>query len=238
MFNWLCSRNILDKSYLDRADKYLNMREKFIYAMQTHAYNKEGFFNGYFNDNRKWLLSDKDPDGEKRIYLVSNAWALISGCATKEMEKSVIDNIEKECYGKMGYNTSSKGFPVYIEKAGRKGDGTSPSTFSYNHAQSFFVRACTTCGNEETAYKVTRHILPIEEEYAPVEKTFAPPYAIANMYSSSVRFPHRVGFQFLSGTVSYVLRTVYNFFLGLLMDIKDLCFLLAFPKHLAIALLR
>ena len=62
---------------------------------------------------------------------------------------------------------------------------------------------------------VTRYILPIEEEYHPVEKTYAPPYAIANCYSTSTRFPHRVGFQFLSGTVSYVLRTVYNFFFGI-----------------------
>ena len=77
------------------------------------------------------------------------------------------------------------------------------------------MRACCLCGDAERAYKATRYILPIEEEYAPVEKTYAPPYAIANGYSNSDKFLHRVGFQFLSGTVSYVLRTVYNFFFGL-----------------------
>lgn len=215
MFKWLYSHKKVDESYLELGEKYLEIREKFIHAMRKHAYNKEGFFNGYFNDRRKWLLSDNDPDGEKRIYLVSNAWAIISGCATKEMEKRILENIEKEDLGPFGYYTSSKGFPVYIEKAGRKGNGNSPSPATYNHAQSFFVRACTKCGDAETAYKATRYILPIEEEYAPVEKTYAPPYAIANSYSNSKRFPHRVGFQFLSGTVSYVLRTVYNFFFGI-----------------------
>jgi len=215
MYKWLHSLGKIDESYLKLAEEYLEIREKFILSMREHAYNKEGFFNGYFNDNGKWLLSDCDPDGEKRIYLVSNAWALISGCATKEMKESVIDNIERECLGRVGYNTNSKGFPVYIDKAGRKGNGTAPGTGSYNHAQSFYVRALCECGKADMAYNVTRYILPIEEEYAPVDKTFAPPYAIANMYSNSNKFPHKAGFQFLSGTVSYVLRTVYNFFFGI-----------------------
>lgn len=215
MYKWLHKLGKVDKTYLDLAESYLETREKFVFAMREHAYNKDGFFNGYFNDNGKWLLSDKDPDGEKRVYLVSNAWALIAGCATKEMKESVIENIEKECLGRVGYNTNSKGFPVYIDKAGRKGNGTSPGTGSYNHAQSFYVRALCECGEAEKAYNATRYILPFEQEYAPVEKTFAPPYAIANMYSNSNKFPHKAGFQFLSGTVSYVLRTVYNFFFGI-----------------------
>lgn len=215
MYNWLYETGKVDKVYLELSEKYLEIRKTMIYNMQKYAYNSAGFFNGYFNDNGKWLLSEKDPDGEKRVYLVSNAWALIADCATAEMKKSVLDNIENECLGVTGYNTNSKGFPVYIDKAGRKGNGSSPGASSYNHAQSFFVRACCECGDAERAYNATRYILPIEEEYHPVEKTYAPPYAIANCYSTSARFPHRVGFQFLSGTVSYVLRTVYNFFFGI-----------------------
>ncbi len=215
MYRWLYKTKKADKRYIELADKYLDERDKFIENTIKYAYNKDGFFNGYFNDNRKWLLSDKDPDGEKRIYLVSNAWALIAGFATKEMQKSVIENIERESFGRVGYNTTSKGFPVYIDKAGRKGNGTAPGTASYNHAQSFWVRALCECGDAEKAYKATRYILPIEEEYAPVEKTMIPPYAITNMYSNSDRFLKRGGFQFLSGTVSYVLRTVYNFFFGI-----------------------
>ena len=85
----------------------------------------------------------------------------------------------------------------------------------YNHAQSFLVRASCIAGDKWTAYKATRYILPIEEAYAPVEKTFAPPYAIANSYSNSDANLHRVELQFLSGTVSYVLRNVYSYFFGI-----------------------
>ncbi len=215
MYRWLYKTKKADEAYIALADKYFAKRDAFIESISKHAYNKEGFFNGYFNDNGKWLLSDKDPDGESRIYLVSNAWALIAGFTSKETQKCVIENVERESFGRVGYNLSSKGFPVYIDKAGRKGNGNSPGTGSYNHAQCFWVRALCACGEAELAYKATRYILPIEEAYAPVEKTMAPPYAITNMYSNSDKFLKRGGFQFLSGTVSYVLRTVYNFFFGI-----------------------
>ncbi len=215
MFKWLHKLGKVDDSYLELAKTYEAYREKFITAMNTHAYNKLGYYNGYFNDNRKWLLCDEDPDGVDRVYLVSNSWALISGCADKQKCDSVINNVEKECFGRIGYNTKSKGYPVYIDKAGRVGNGTSPGTGPYNHAQSFFVRACCECGDPERAYKATRYILPIEEEYAPVEKTFVAPYCIVNGYSNGDKTLHRVELQFLSGTVSYVLRTVYAFFMGI-----------------------
>ncbi|MBE7037096.1 MAG: hypothetical protein E7403_07360 [Ruminococcaceae bacterium] len=147
------------------------------------------------------------------MYLVSNAWALIAGCADKEMQESIFNHIESKNFGTRGYNTNSNGFRAPVEKAGRIGLGSGSSP--YNHAQSFYVRACCECGHPELAYKATRYILPFEEEYAPVAKTYAPPFAIANSYSNGQRFMHRVQFQYLSGTVSYVLRTVYNFFFGI-----------------------
>lgn len=211
MIDWLIKEKYISEEYLELKEKYLAQREKFIVAMNKHAYNKLGYYNGYYNDNRKWLLSDNDPDGVARIYLVSNAWAIISGVATPDIAKSVIANVKKENFGPVGYNTQSKAFKTAIDKAGRVGNGTKKTVYPYNHAQSFYVRACCVARDAEEAYNATRYILPIEQEYAPVEKTYAPPYAIANCYSLS----HRAGFQFLSGTVSYVLRNFYNFFFGI-----------------------
>ncbi len=231
LFNFLYKKGALDNEYARLADVYLARRQDFIKAMQTHAFNKKGFFNGYYNDNRKWLLSDNDPDGESRIYLVSNAWAIIGGCATDQMKKQVIDNIEKQSYSKFGYYTNSKGYPVYIDKAGRKGNGSAPNPGAYNHAQSFFARACCASARPDIAYNVTRHILPIDNERVPVEKTFAPPYAISNMYSTSANFPYRVELQFLSGTVSYVLRVVYNFFFGITYELDGLTIKPSLPSE-------
>ena len=202
------------KKYLPLKDEFLRKRDAFICAMRKHAFNKLGFYNGYFNDDGKWLLSDCDPDGRERLYLVSNAWAVISGCANADEARSVLDNVEKRSLCEVGYATKSVPFYDKIENAGRAGKGGEMVKSSYNHAQSFYVRACCAANRPDLAYKATRYILPIEEKYAPVEKTFAPPFAIANMYSNFPDSPHRVSLQYLSGTVSYVLRTVYEFFFG------------------------
>lgn len=222
MFKWLYEIGEVDESYLKLADEYMAIRDKFIEGMVKYAYNKDGYFNGYLNDNGKWLLCEKDPDGEKRVYLVANAWALIAGFSNEEMRKSVVDNVDKYCFGKVGFDAYNKGYPNYVDKAGRVGNGTIPGTTMYNHAQSFFTRACCLAGDSERAYKVTRYILPIENDYHPVEKTLAPPYALTNKYSNSDKNLHRASFQFLSGTTSYCLRIVYNFFFGITYDYKGL----------------
>lgn len=209
-------KDIIPTEYLERAERYMKVRDRLINGMRKTAYNKEGFFQGYMNDSGVWLGSDKekDPEGISRLYLVSNSWAIISGAATPEMCKTTLDKVEELNYGPLGYYTLTSGYHKRIPNAGRVGlRGPNPNT--YNHAQSFLVRACCTVGNSEMAYKASRHIFPFEQAYAPVEKTFAPPYAIANCYSNNKISLHRVTFQFLSGTVSYTLRIFYNFFLGI-----------------------
>ena len=228
---WAVSLGKLDKRYYALTEKYSEEKEKFASALRKYAFNEKGYFNGYFNDDGKWLFSDKDPDGESRLYLVGNAWAIISGVADGEMRKTVLSNIEKYSFGRMGYNTNSLAFKTFVPKAGRVGNLSINEDCPYNHAQSFLVRACCVAGNPEMAYNVTRYILPIEQEYAPVEKTFAPPYCIANAYSNSDANLHRVELQFLSGTVSYVLRTVYSYFFGISYGFDGLTIKHCLPKE-------
>ena len=124
-------------------------------------------------------------------------------------------NIEEKCPTDVGYATASTPFYDFIDKAGRMARGGSRYVGTYNHAESFLVRAAAIAGRPDLAYKVSRRVLPFEEEYAPVEKTFSPPFAIANKYSNVPSSMHRVQLQYLSGTVSYVLRNAYNFFFGI-----------------------
>lgn len=231
MFKWLVGKGVLDEEYLKIADRYLAEREKFAEAMKKYAFNKLGYFNGYFNDNGKWLLSDNDPDGKDRLYLVANAWAIISGITDEKMNDSILDNIEKRNFKRLGYHTQDKAYLTKIDKAGRVGNGTHTGTSTYNHAQSFLVRACCAAGRPDMAYKATRYILPIEGEYAPVEYTGAPPFAIANCYNTSDAYLHRVQLQFLSGTVSYVLRNVYSYFLGITYGYDGLTIQPCLPKE-------
>lgn len=225
-------KDIIPEKYHALPEKYMAYRERFIKGMQKTAFNKEGFFQGYMNDDRKWLFADAENDAEgiSKLYLVSNAWAIISASGTPEMSKSAQKKIEEMNFGRIGYNTKSIGYATPIQKGGRVGI-QGPGTAPYNHAQSFYVRACCTLGDSETAYKATHYIFPFEEKYAPTDFTYAPPYAIANGYSNSDMFLHWVGFQFLSGTVSYTLRIIYNFFFGITYDYDGLKIRPCLPKE-------
>ena len=219
------------KIYLPRAEEFLARREAFIEAMRKHAYNEKGFFNGYFNDNGKWILSDLDPDGRERLYIVSNAWAIISGCADKEMTASVLKNIEQKSKCRVGYATASTPFYDYIDKAGRMGRGGSKYVGVYNHAESFLIRAAALAKRADLAYDVSRYVLPFEEEYAPVEMTCSAPFAIANKYSNVDSSLRRVQLQYLSGTVAYILRNTYNFFFGITYDYYGLRIKPSLPRE-------
>ncbi len=234
IFSKLNEQGRRDFDYPALSKLYLEKRESFKKSMLKNAYNSRGFFNGYFNDNGKWLLSDNDPDGIERLYLVSNAWALISGICDEKTTASVVENVENRNYYKNGYRTQSIPFYTYIENAGREGGCSALPTATYNHAQSFIVRAYCAVGEAEKAYKASRYIYPFESKFAPVSKTLAPPYAITNCYDgndqSSELVLHRAGFQFLSGTVSYVLRTFYNFFFGIDFELDGLRLKPCIPK--------
>ena len=231
MLDWLAESDTKYQKYLPFKEKYQTAREKFLAAMKEHAYNKKGFFNGYFNDNGKWLLSDCDPDGRERLYLVSNAWALIGECADEQMIASVLKNIEEECPTDRGYSTTTTPFYEYVDKAGRVGLGGGKAASLYNHAQSFMIRAACTVKRPDLAYRISRYILPFEEEYSPVERTCAPPFTLANKYDNSDANKHRVQLQYLSGTVSYFLRTVYNFFFGVRYGYEGLTIMPCMPKE-------
>jgi len=198
----------------DKIPLYESKRQSFIKGM-ANAFNADGYYNGYFNDNGKWILGNSDPDGQKKVYIVCNAWAILSGTPDNKTANEILDIIDRENRCKVGYRVVSNPFKSYVEKAGRMGSLLLNSASPYNHATCFLIRACCFAGNEEMAYKASRFMLPIEEEYAPCEKTFAPPFTIANAYSNNEKYLHRVELQYLSGTVSYVLRNFYSSFCGI-----------------------
>lgn len=218
------------KEYSKKIAEYKESLDKFIEAM-GNALNSDGYYNGYFNDNGEWLLGNSDPDGQKKVYIVANAWAILSGCQSRETANRILDIIKKNNWSKVGYRIVSKPFAKYVDKAGRMGSLLLNGSGPYNHGDSFLVRASCAVGNAQMAYDVNRYILPIEEDYAPSDKTFAAPFAIANSYSNNEKYLHRVELQYLSGTVSYVLRNFYGSFCGINYDLYGLMIKPCLPEE-------
>lgn len=201
--------------------KYLSRAEELKQAVNKHAYNASGYYNGVYNDDGKWIFSDNDPDGEKRIYGVSNYYAVISGVADGEKTASVLKNAEML--------KSDKGYRLFypylgekpIAKVGRIASGDVPPYLGengnvYNHgSQGFFARALSVSGNGEKLNDVLKWLMPYDTSKHPTDKTFTPPYAIVNCWQQLPEFDHRGLMCFLTGSVAMAMRGVYEWTVGI-----------------------
>ncbi len=121
-------------------------------SILTHALNVEGYLNGVFNDDGKWIFSPCDPDGKRRVNVPVNAFGIISGVLDGDNARRVLDILKslKETDGWPLF-TPAIGDPP-ISKLGRIGQGDlapglGENGTPYNHGcHGFFGRAAAAMG--------------------------------------------------------------------------------------------
>ncbi len=202
------------------APRYLAFSKQLKEAINENAWNGHGFYNGMYNDNGKWIFSDQDPDGQERIYGVSNYYAVISGVAEEEKYEDILKAADQlKC---------DKGYRLFypclgetpMEKVGRVASGDTPPFMVengnvYNHgSQGFLARALSVMGEGDRLFDVLKWIMPYDTKRHPTEKTFTPPYAIVNCYQQLPGFEHRGLMCFLTGSVAMAMRGVYEWLAG------------------------
>ncbi len=201
--------------------KYKAAADKLKENINKHAYNKKGFYNGVFTDNGEWIFSDCDPDGEERVYGVSNYYAIISGVADECKYPAIFDAaMNLKC---------DKGYRLFwpylgdkpIEKVGRIASGDVPPCFGengnvYNHgSQGFFARALSVANEGDKLFDTLKWIMPYDTSKHPTGLAFTPPYAIVNCWQELPEFNHRGLMCFLTGSVAMAMRGVYEWMLGI-----------------------
>lgn len=200
-------------------DGYLQFAKELTETINAASYNESGFYNGVFTDNGEWIFSEKDSDGEKRIYAPTNSYAIISGVACGK-EKSVVNHLES-LKTSDGYKLFSTPFGVKtIDGIGKMGTGDFQPYFAenasvYNHgSQLFYARALAKAGEHEKLYDALNYAMPFNGELHKESSICAAPYAITNCYHLVPSFYGRTGFSFLTGSVAMIERAVYNWLFG------------------------
>ena len=229
---------ILDKLGETGGKRYLAYAEELKATINKASYNEEGFYNGVFTDNGVWIFSDKDPDGEKRVYAPTNSYAIISGVAEGK-EQSVIKHLETLETDK-GYKLFSAPFgKEHIDGIGKMGTGDFQPYFAenasvYNHgSQFFYLRALAEVGDYDKFYKVLNFAMPFNEQNHKEADICAAPYAITNCYHLVPSFRGRTGFSFLTGSVAMLERSVYNWMFGIRFILEGLQIKPCIPKEYA-----
>lgn len=200
---------------------YREKREFFSENLRRHAFNKEGYFNGFFNDDGKWIFSDNDPDGQRRVYGAANWWSIISGVAVPDLVKPCLKEMKfLKCDG--GYMLNWPPF-IYgpVPNVGRMASGDSPAGRSehanpYNQgSHGFLGRALSVVGKGDLLYQVFRLMLPYDQSLHPIDQTMSAPYANVNVWQRVPRFMNRSLMTFLTGSIAYSIRMAYDWMFGI-----------------------
>lgn len=206
-------------------------------AINKAAFNGR-FYNAVYTDNDTWLFSEKDEDGEERVYVPTNAYAVISGVASGK-ENEIFNEIAK-LKTSDGYKLFSK--PLggkFIDGIGKMGTGDFQPYFAengsvYNHgSQCFLIRALAKAGRYEEISDVLGYALPLYADKHSPEKTCSAPYAITNCYHLVPSFYGRSGFSFLTGSVAMIERAVYSWVFGLNFALDNIVITPCVPKEYA-----
>ena len=229
---------ILNKvGQVNEVEKYEKAGYRLKNAINKAAFNGR-FYNAVYTDNDTWLFSEKDEDGEERVYVPTNAYAVISGVASGK-ENKIFNEIAK-LKTSDGYKLFSK--PLggkFIDGIGKMGTGDFQPYFAengsvYNHgSQCFLIRALAKAGRYEEISDVLGYALPLYADKHSPEKTCSAPYAITNCYHLVPSFYGRSGFSFLTGSVAMIERAVYSWVFGLNFALDNIVITPCVPKEYA-----
>lgn len=222
---------------VNEVEKYEKAGYRLKKAINKAAFNGR-FYNAVYTDNDTWLFSEKDEDGEERVYVPTNAYAVISGVASGK-ENEIFNEIAK-LKTSDGYKLFSK--PLggkFIDGIGKMGTGDFQPYFAengsvYNHgSQCFLIRALAKAGRYEEISDVLGYALPLYANKHSPEKTCSAPYAITNCYHLVPSFYGRSGFSFLTGSVAMIERAVYSWVFGLNFTLNNIVITPCVPKEYA-----
>ena len=229
---------ILNKvGQVNEVEKYEKAGYRLKNAINKAAFNGR-FYNAVYTDNDTWLFSEKDEDGEERVYVPTNAYAVISGVASGK-ENEIFNEIAK-LKTSDGYKLFSK--PLggkFIDGLGKMGTGDFQPYFAengsiYNHgSQCFLIRALAKAGRYEEISDVLGYALPLYADKHSPAKTCSAPYAITNCYHLVPSFYGRSGFSFLTGSVAMIERAVYSWVFGLNFALDNIVITPCVPKEYA-----
>lgn len=186
----------------------------------AHARNRQGYFNGVFNDAGRWIFSPKDPDGRKRVSGPANAFAIIAGIVQGRERDRVFRALDF-LQGPHGWRLFYPpiGDPP-LEKLGRIGQGdlapgVSENGTPYNHgAHGFLGRAAWSAGRGTLLYEVLKRMLPYDPKAHPVSVAKTAPYAVVNHWREALGLEGSGGDAFLTGSISVALRNCYQGLVG------------------------
>jgi len=202
--------------------KWQKEYEKLKKVTNEVAWDGEWFIRA-FKDDGEPLGTKKAKQG--KIFINSQTWSVISGCAPKERADAALKSVKKYLAKGNGIQICYPSYTKVEENVGlisRCVPGKKENGAIFNHASSWFVLASIINGDAELAYDIYSKMLPINSS-ARIDKYEVEPYVFAE-YVTSPDHPTegQASHSWLTGSAVWMLRIGIDYILGFRTSLKGM----------------
>ncbi len=186
-------------------------------AVNAHIWSDEWYGRGITDDDTLFGIAS---DNEGSIYLNPQSWAILSGAANKEQQKSLIKAVEEQLETPYGVEMLAPAYTSMRDDIGRltqKWPGVSENGSVYNHAAAFYIYALYQIQHGDKAYELLRKMIPSDDQDDAMQRGQMPVF-IPNYYRGAYRQYERTAGRssqlFNTGTVHWVYRCIIDGLFG------------------------
>lgn len=186
--------------------------------INTHLWDGNWYARGITDDNVVFGTSN---DKEGRIFLNTQSWAFLCGCADKDKINVMLEAIETHLETPYGVELVAPAYTAMREDVGRvtqKHPGYAENGSVYNHAVAFYIYGLYQIGENDRAYRLLRKMIPSSDEADILQRGQLPVF-VPNYYrGASSLFPKTAGRSsqlFNTGTVHWMYRCLIDGLVGL-----------------------
>lgn len=205
-----------------KKSEYLQMAKTMTERINNAGWDGEWYSRG-FDDQGQVYGSKQDKEG--KIFLNTQAWAVLSGVAEGERLKKILQSTDKHLNGPHGLALFAPAFSGWVKRLGRISmfsEGTKENAAVFCHAATFMAVGYAMAGYGAKAYEAVCKIMPNKQKNMDLYKT--EPYVFAE-YLVGPDNPYRYGegaFTWITGTSGWNFMLATEWICGVRRDFQGL----------------
>lgn len=160
---------------------------------------------------------------EGRLYLNTQAWAILSGTAEPEKEKIILRQVDRYLDTPFGLKVLDPPYSIYDQSVGSL-SASLPGFYVngiYIHANMFMIAADFMCGRADKGWERLKKVVP-DSQANPSEMSQCEPFAMTNCYRSDELRPGLCGDVWHSGSPAWLHLVILEFLAGIKKDYEGL----------------
>ncbi|MBI5874077.1 MAG: hypothetical protein HZB36_08105 [Candidatus Omnitrophica bacterium] len=215
----------------DKAQQFLDKAKTMAERVNAVAWDGDWYTRGFTDDGIPYGVKSYD---QGKIFIMSQAWAILSGIADGERLTKVLRSCDKYLDGSHGIAMFYPAFTEFRPELGRISmfsEGTKENAAVFCHAAHFLIVAYCMAGRGNKVYEAMTKLMPNKQKNYDLYKS--EPYVYAE-YLVGPENPYRYGegqFTWITGASGWAFMAATEWVLGVRRDYDGLRIDPCIPSH-------